>query len=127
MNLTENEISGIALDASIKIHSKLGPGLFESVYQKCLTYELKKAGLPVKTEVSLPIEYEGLFINDAFKVDILVDDRIILELKAVSELLPIHRTQLTTYLKLSDKKLGLLINFGGSKLIDGWVRIVNGL
>jgi len=127
MDLIENKLSGIVLDASIKIHSKLGPGLFESVYQKCLAYELEKAGLSVKTEVRLPIEYEGLLIINAFKVDILVEDKLIIELKAVAELLPIHRTQLTTYLKLSEKKLGLLINFGGYRIKDGFVRIANNL
>jgi len=127
MILTENDISGIILDASIRIHSQLGPGLFESVYQKCLAHELQKGGLRVQQEVILPIEYDDLIIKDAFKIDLLVNDIVIIELKAVTELQPIHHTQLTTYLRLSNKRLGLLINFGGYRLMDGYKRLVNNL
>jgi len=127
MKMSENEISQKVIQASIKVHQHLGPGLFEHVYQTCLSYELTKSGLMVQTEVSLPIQYEELLVEDAFKVDILINNMVILELKAVTDLLPIHSTQLTTYLKLSDKKLGLSINFGGYRLMDGFRRIVNNL
>ncbi|MFK8054495.1 MAG: GxxExxY protein [Saprospiraceae bacterium] len=127
MEILENQISHIVMQASIKVHKHLGPGLFESVYQSCLAYELEKAGLSVQVEFPLPIKYEELFLKDAFKVDILVNDIVILELKAVSELQQIHYTQLTTYLKLSNRKLGLLINFGGLRLMDGFKRVVNDL
>jgi len=127
MDVSENEISRIVMDACIKIHNHLGPGLFESVYQRFLAYELEKTGLSVKSEKILPVSYEGLFIKEAFKIDLLVNDLVIIELKSVDKLLPIHKKQLTTYLKLSDKKLGLLINFGGLRLMDGFKRIANGL
>jgi GxxExxY protein len=127
MELSENQISHVVMQASIQVHKHLGPGLFESVYQSCLAYELEKAGLSVQSEVVLPVRYKELLLKEAFKVDILVNDSVILELKAVSELHQMHYTQLTTYLKLSNKRLGLLINFGGLRLMDGFKRIVNNL
>ncbi len=123
----ENQISGIVLDAAIAVHTALGPGLLESAYQACLCYELSSRGLRVQTQVPLPIKYRGVLVDAAYRIDLLVEDLVILELKAVEKLLPIHEAQLLSYLKLSNKRLGLLINFHVLRLKDGYKRIVNGL
>ena len=123
----ENQISAIILDAAIAVHTALGPGLLESTYQACLTYELNARGLKVQTQVPLPINYRGVLIDAAYRLDLVIDDLVIVELKAVERLLPIHEAQLLSYLKLSGKRLGLLINFHVLRLKDGYRRIVNGL
>ena len=123
----ENQISGIILDAAIAIHSALGPGLLESSYEACLCYELNSRGLKFQTQVPLPIKYGNVTLSIAYRIDFLVEDLVIVELKAVETLLPIHEAQLLSYLKLSGKKLGLLINFHVLRLKDGYKRIVNGL
>jgi GxxExxY protein len=123
----ENQISGIILDAAIAVHTAVGPGLLESAYQACLTYELNSRGLKVQTQVPLPIKYRGVLIDAAYRLDLVVDDLVIVELKAVERLMPIHEAQLLSYLKLSGKRLGLLINFDVLRLKDGYKRIVNGL
>ena len=123
----ENQISAIILDAAIAVHTALGPGLLESAYQACLTYELSARGLKVQMQVPLPINYRGVLIDAAYRLDLVIDDLVIVELKAVERLMPIHEAQLLSYLKLSGKRLGLLINFHVLRLKDGYKRIVNGL
>ncbi len=120
-----NEASGKIVDCGIKVHRKLGPGLPESTYEACLAYESRKAGLKVETQVALPIIYDEIKIEAGYRIDVLVEQTIIVELKSVERLLPIHEAQLLTYLKLNDKKLGLLINFNVALLKNGIKRIIN--
>lgn len=120
-----NEISEKIIGCAIKVHRTLGPGLLESTYEVCLVYELKKAGLKVERQVSLPIFYDGNKLDAGYQLDVLVEDKIILELKSVENLLPIHEAQLLTYLKLANKKLGLLINFNVTVLKNGIRRKMN--
>jgi len=122
-----NLLSGLVIDAAYQVHSRLGPGLLESVYERVLEYELQKRNLSVQTQVPVAIAYDALDIKDAFRADLIVNDRLIVELKSVENLLPIHSKQLLTYLKLSKKKLGLLINFGSPLIKNGIVRLANGL
>ena len=117
----------IIVDAAFKVHSTLGPGLLESVYEACLAHELKRRGLNVRQQVPIPIVYEGLNIEVGLRLDLLVDENIIVELKAVETLLPVHQAQKITYLKLSRSPLGLLINFNEEVIRTGITRIVNGL
>ncbi|HKW75591.1 MAG TPA: GxxExxY protein [Terriglobales bacterium] len=121
----ENRISGIILDAAIAVHSEIGPGLLESAYEACLAYELRNRGLNLQLQVPLPIR--AIKIDVAYRLDILVDDLVIVEIKAIERLLPIHEAQLLSYLKLSNKRLGLLINFHMLRLKEGYKRIANGL
>ena len=123
----ENEISGIILDAAITVHRKLGPGLLESVYERVLEYELKRRGLIVERQKPIAIEYEDLVIKDSFRADLVVEDKVIIELKSVERVEKVHKKQVLTYIRLADKRLGLLINFGAPLLKDGIFRIVNGL
>lgn len=123
----ENQISAIILDAAIAVHTVVGPGLLESAYHACLTYELNSRGLKVQTQVPLPINYRGVLIDAAYRLDLVIDNLVIIELKAVERLMPIHEAQLLSYLKLSGQRLGLLINFHVLRLKDGYKRIVNGL
>ena len=125
--MTENEISKIILDKSIQIQKNLGRGLLESAYEQCLAYELEQAGLRVLRQQPIPLNYKELKIEDAYRTDIVVEDSVIIELKAVKQLEETHYAQLTTYLKLSGKRLGLLINFNAPTIKEGFVRIVNGL
>ncbi|MFA4923394.1 MAG: GxxExxY protein [Ignavibacteriaceae bacterium] len=118
-------MSGIILDSSIEVHRNLGPGLLESVYEVCLCKELSSRGVKFQRQVSLPVTYKGELLDADFRIDVLVNDKIIVELKAVELLLPVHKAQLLTYLKLANKKLGLLINFNVPRLIDGFVRMIN--
>ena len=112
---TENDIASDVLTASIKVHRALGPGLYESVYEQCLAFELEELGYKVQRQVQLPVIYRGLKFEQGFVIDMLIDDLVIIELKSALKILPIHFTQLNTYLKLSDKRLGLLINFYNQK------------
>jgi len=123
----ENEISKIILDLSIKIHQTLGPGLFESVYERILVYELEKAGLSTSVQTDIPVKYDGKIFDRGFRADIIVNDKVLIELKSVERLVDIHKKQVLTYLKLTEIKLGLLINFNEKLLKQGFVRIVNGL
>lgn len=123
--MTENEIAQIVYQKYQKIVQSLGIGLLEKAYQTILAYELRQAGLSVETEVELPIRYEGISVENAYRVDMLVENKVILELKAIEKLTPIHRSQLLTYLKMSGKKLGLLINFGDTQYKDNFKRILN--
>ena len=124
MNL--NFISSQIIQAAITVHKALGPGLLESVYQKCMVIELERMGMRVKSEVELPIFYRDQKITDlGFRIDLLVESMIIVELKSVETVKPVHKKQLLTYLRLSDKQLGLLINFNEVLLKDGISRIIN--
>ena len=122
-----NTISREVVDASVKVHKALGPGLLESVYELVLAKELRKRGLSVTCQESISIDYEGETIGEAFKADIIVNETVILELKSVEQLSKLHHKQLFTYLKLSNKSLGLLLNFGVPLMKDGIVRVVNNL
>ena len=123
----ENEISGIIVDAAINVHKRLGPGLLESVYERVLEYELKRRGLAVDCQKSIDIEYDDLVIKDSFRADLVVEDKVIVELKSVERIEKVHKKQVLTYIRLADMRLGLLINFGAPLLKDGIFRIVNGL
>lgn len=125
--MTENDITYAIRGAAFKVHSTLGPGLLESVYETALAYELRKEGLDVKTQVGVPMIYEEIKMEVGFRMDILVNDKVIVEVKSVDSLMDVHHKQLLTYLKLSDKRLGLLINFNTSLLKDSITRIVNKL
>ncbi len=109
----------------MKIHQSLGPGLLESVYQRVLAYELRKAGLAVETEVPIPVEWDGHIIDESFRADLIVNGKVLIELKSIENLQPVHKKQTLTYLKLANLRLGLLINFGSHLLKDGIHRIVN--
>ena len=122
-----NKISGEIVDAAMKVHSALGPGLLESAYEACLLYELQKRGLNRKSQVPLPVIYEGVKIDTGYRLDVLVEDAVIVELKTVESILPIHEAQLLSYLKLSGKSIGLLINFNVVHLKNGIKRMVNNL
>ncbi len=120
-------LSKNVIGLTIEVHKNLGPGLLEKTYEECLCLELEESGFNYKKQVVLPITYKGKIINDAYRIDILVEDALIIELKTVQTLEKIHKSQLLTYLKLSDKKLGLLINFNVPLLKEGIVRVVNSL
>ena len=122
-----NEIAQIIVNKAYHLHKTLGPGMLERVYHTCLSHDLATEGLRVRNEVSLSITYNGLVVQDAFKIDMLVEECLPVEFKAVEELLPVHFAQLLTYLKCGDFKLGLLINFGGDRFGGNVHRVVNGL
>ncbi len=125
--MTENGIAKVIVDASFKIHTTLGPGLLESVYEKVLLYEIEKRGLNVNNQRPIPVVYENVKLEIGFRADLIVEEKVIVEIKSVENLLPVHKKQLLTYLRLADKRLGLLINFGSALIKDGIKRIVNGL
>lgn len=125
--LSENELSKLILDAVFRVHTKTGPGLLESVYEATLAYELRKQSLKVERQVPIPIRYEDLTFDEGFRADLLVEDTVIVELKSIEKLVPVHGKQLLTQLRLSDRRLGLLINFGEARLKDGIQRVANGL
>jgi GxxExxY protein len=125
--MTENEIAKQVVDAAYHVHTRLGPGLLESVYEVVLAYELKKRGLGTVRQAAIPIEYDSLQFDEGFRADIIVEDKVIVELKSVEKASPVHKKQLLTYLRLSDKRLGLLINFGEELIRDGISRVVNRL
>ncbi len=120
-----NEITGQIVDAAMKVHSALGPGLLESTYEACLLYELGKRGLAVRSQVPLPVRYEEVVIEVGYRIDLLVAESVIVELKSVDEVAPIHKAQLLSYLKLSGNKVGLLINFNVELLKHGITRMAN--
>jgi GxxExxY protein len=123
--MTVDEISGSIVDAAIKVHSALGPGLLESAYETCLEHELRKRGHRVLTQVPLPVTYEGIRIELGYRMDVIVDDAVVVELKTVTRVIPVHQAQLLSYLRLSGKRVGLLINFHVLHLKDGISRMVN--
>jgi len=124
--MTENEIGDVVVDCVIRIHTRLGPGLLESVYESVLAYELQKRGLSVKKQVPIPIQYDNMRFTIGFRADLVIDDKVILELKSVEGVTKTHKKQLLTYLRLSNKKLGYLLNFGEALMKDGISRIING-
>jgi GxxExxY protein len=124
--MTENEIAKQLLDAAFVVHTKLGPGLLESVYEVVLAYELKKRGLTAERQKPMPILYDNIRFDEAFRSDLVVNGKVIAELKSVEALLPVHAKQLLTQLRLSGLKLGLLINFGEAHLKNGIKRVING-
>jgi GxxExxY protein len=123
--MNDNQLSGMVIDAAMRVHSALGPGLLESAYEACLLHELRKKNIRVESQVSLPVVYDGIKLDVGYRIDLLIEDTVIIELKTVERLLPIHQAQLLSYLKLSGKKLGLLLNFHVLHLRDGIKRIVN--
>jgi GxxExxY protein len=125
--MTENEIAKIIVDAAFKVHTTLGPGLFESVYQRVLAYEVRKRGLHVSEQVPIPIVYDSLEFEEGFKADLLVEEKVIVELKSIEAIAAVHKKQLITYLRLGNRRLGLLFNFNVSLITDGITRLVNGL
>jgi len=125
--MNENQIAAAVVDAAYKIHTTLGPGLLESVYEATLDYELKKRGLRVAQQVALPVYYEEVKLQVGFRIDLLVNEKVIIEIKSVEALAPIHRKQLETYLRLMDLRLGLLINFNVGLIKHGIQRVVNRL
>jgi GxxExxY protein len=125
--MRENEISGEIVDAAFEVRTRLGPGLLETVYEATLAHELSKKGLAVERQVAVPIVYDDLEFDEGFRADLIVDDRLIVELKSVEKVIPVHSKQLLTYLRLMDKRLGLLINFNTDRIKNGISRVVNEL
>jgi GxxExxY protein len=125
--MNENQLSYTIIGAALEIHKSVGPGLLESAYENALIFELQKAGLNVKNQVPLPFNYKGTHLEVGYRIDLMVNNKVIVEIKSVETLLPVHYSQLLTYLRLSGLKLGILINFNSSKLSDGIHRIVNNL
>ena len=125
--MTENELSRVVFDSALKVHQALGPGLLESAYEECLYYEIKKTGLFVEKQKPLPLVYEDVKLDIGYRIDILIENKLILELKSVESLNDVHFAQILTYLKLTNCKLGLLINFNVSLIKNGIKRVVNNL
>ena len=123
----ENFVSGQIIAAAIKVHKNLGPGLLESSYEACLFYELEQLGLKVRKQVPMPLVYESVQLDVGYRVDLLVEDKVVVEVKSVDALNDVHLAQVLTYLKLSKLKLGLLINFNVMQVVKGVKRVVNGL
>ena len=124
--VTEDEISKIVFEAALKVHKVLGPGLLESAYEECLFYELKKSNLKVEKQKPLPLVYEEVRLEVGYRIDIIIEDKFIVEIKSVEALNDVHLAQLLTYLRLTDCKLGLLINFNVKLLKNGVRRVING-
>ena len=125
--MSENEISSKIVGAAIEVHKQLGPGLLESTYETCLAYELKQMGLDVKQQQALPVVYKEVKLDAGYRIDLLIENKVIIEIKSVEALADIHTAQLLTYLKLKDLKLCLPINFNSVRVVDGLKRIVNNL
>lgn len=123
----ENEVAKEIVDVAYKVHRTLGPGLLESAYEAIMVHELRKRGLAVEVQVFVPVVYESVRLDAGFRADIIVEDVVIVELKSLEKVAPVHKRQLTTYLRLAGKRLGLLINFGDKLIKDGITRIVNGM
>jgi GxxExxY protein len=125
--MTENEIAREVVDAAFQIHTRLGPGLLESVYEAVMAYQLEKRGLEVIRQQPIPIVYESIHLQEGFRADLIVGGRVLVELKSIEAVAPIHKKQVLPYLRLSGRRLGLLINFNVELIKDGISRIVNGL
>ncbi|HLP89504.1 MAG TPA: GxxExxY protein [Nostocaceae cyanobacterium] len=123
----EDEISKEIVDAAYKIHTTLGPGLFESVYETVLAYELEKRGLSIVRQQAIPVVYEGIHFEEGFRADLIVENKVIVEIKSLEATHPVHKKQLLTYLRLTNKRLGLLINFGDALIKNGITRLANKL
>lgn len=124
--MTENELARIAVDAMVEVHRELGPGLLENSYEHCLAFELRSRGLEVQQQVMLPVHYKGTRLDLGYRIDLWLEEKLIIEVKAVEELHPVHWAQVLTYLKLTTNKLGLLVNFNEKLVRDGIRRIANG-
>lgn len=124
--MTENEIASVVFESALKVHKKLGPGLLESAYEECMFYELKKANLKVEKQKALPLIYDEVRLDVGYRLDLIIEDKFIVEIKSVEKLNDIHLAQILTYLRLSNCKLGLLINFNVILLKDGVKRVING-
>lgn len=122
--ITENDLAFKVIGAAIEVHKRLGPGLLESAYQECLAFELKKGGLKVEKEVPRPIVYKEIQLNHGYRIDLLIEDLLVVELKTVETFTDVHLAQVLTYLKLGGYKLGLLINFNVTKLSEGIKRVI---
>jgi GxxExxY protein len=125
--MTENEISRQIVDAAFQIHTRLGPGLLESVYEVLMAHELRKRGLRVERQVPVRIAYDGIVFDEGFRADLIVDDLVIVELKSVERTAPVHGKQVLTYLRLTGKRLGMLVNFGEALIKHGIERVANGV
>ena len=125
--MSENEIGEKLLGCALRVHSALGPGLLESAYEACLLYELEKAGLKTTRQEPFPVIYDGVELDVGYRLDLLIEEIVIVEVKAVEQLLPIHTAQLLSYLRLSNRKLGYLLNFNTAQMRSGIKRVVNGL
>lgn len=125
--MNENDVAKVIVDACYRIHVRLGPGLFESVYERILQYEIERQGLLVERQHPVTIQYDELTIPDGFRADLIIEKNVIVEVKALEALAPVHKKQLVTYLKLSGLKLGLLVNFGVPLIKDGIIRVANGI
>ena len=123
----ENELATAVVDAAYKIHRTLGPGLLESAYEAIMIHELQQRGFVVASQVSVPVVFDSVSLEVGFRADLIIEDLVIIELKSLEKIAPVHKKQLTTYLKLADKRLGLLINFGEELIKNGITRVVNGL
>ena len=125
--MTENEIATVVVDAAVQVHQALGPGLLESVYEIVLAYELRRRGLSVVRQVPIDVTYENLRVDGGFRADLVVEGKVLVELKSVERTAPVHKKQTLTYIRLADLRLGLLMNFGAALMKDGITRLVNGL
>jgi GxxExxY protein len=125
--LPENQITGVIVDVALDIHRRLGPGLLESVYAAILAHELRKRGFHVETEYPIPVEWDTIRLDVGFRADLIVEHSVVVELKSIETIAPVHKKILLTYLRLADKRVGLLINFGAELLKDGIHRVVNNL
>jgi GxxExxY protein len=125
--MSENEIAYLIRGAIFKVYNAIGPGIYENAYEAALVYELRKLGLTVELQKHLPFEYEEVFLDVGYRIDLLVEDKVIVEVKSVEHLLPVHHKQLITYLRLSKKKLGILVNFNSDDISKNIFRKVNGL
>jgi GxxExxY protein len=124
--MNENKIGTIIVESAIKVHRTFGPGLFESVYETVLSHELVLKGLSVQRQVAIPIQFDGFKFDEGFRADIVVEGKVIIELKAIENILPVHKKQVQTYLKLTGYKLGYLLNFNEELIKNGITRIING-
>lgn len=122
-----NKIAREVVDSAYQVHIQLGPGLFETVYEVALEHELSKRGLNVVRQKPIPVIYDGIIFDEGFRADLIVNDSLIIELKSIEKVTSVHKKQLLTYLKMAEKKLGLLINFGNALIKDGIFRIANGI
>jgi len=127
MELSENGIGTIIVETAVNLHKNLGSGLLESVYEVILMKQLSKKGLSVQRQISIPIEYDGEFFDEGFRIDLFIEGKVIIELKSVEKITGVHKKQLLTYLKLTNTKLGYILNFGAETMKSGIFRIVNGL
>jgi GxxExxY protein len=125
--MTENEVAKQIVDVAFKIHTTFGPGLLESVYETIMAYELQKRGLRLVRQQAIPVVYESIRMDLGFRADLIIESKVVIESKSVEAIAPVHKKQLLTYLRLTDKRLGLLINFNVELIKDGITRVVNGL